>query len=149
MDVAGGAAGFVNIAHTERFAACSGRERVQLPYRCCARGVVGAARFNAVGSVEVDEEAGDVADEEVGGVEAVALGDQLRKAYVGYDVVAVGGDELFVYALEVEHVEYVGGGVADVDAECDVGGVGREWQEVGLFVCVFIVMVKGGDVAED
>ena len=99
--------------------------------------------------VAVGEEARDVGKEYVGGTQGITLGDEFRKVDVGDEIVRLVGDELLVHAVEAQHVAHVGGGVADIHAQFDSGGVFGAALVIHLLVFVAVVVQASHDVGQD
>lgn len=99
--------------------------------------------------VAVGEEARDVGQEDIGGAQGLAFGDEFRKVDVGNDIVRLIGDELLVHAVEAQHVAHVGGGVADIHTQFDTGGIFGASLVIHLLVLVAVVMEARHDVGQD
>ena len=76
--------------------------------------------------VEVEEEAGDVGDEYAGGAQEFAVGDEVGEQNLAHDVGGSAGYKFLRDGSEGDGAEELLVGVAEIDFQHDVGGVGGE-----------------------
>ena len=99
--------------------------------------------------VEVEEEAGDVGDEYAGGAQEFAVGDEVGEQNLAHDVGGSAGYKFLRDGSEGDGAEELLVGVAEIDFQHDVGGVGGEVEVVHLLVFVAVAVSPGHDIAED
>ena len=100
-------------------------------------------------AVAVDEEAWDICDEYIGGIEEVSMLDEGIQWDIGDQIVALLGEVEFVESRDGEDMAHVGVAITDIDSQVDICGVIWAVDITHLLILISIIMESRHDIAQD
>ena len=100
-------------------------------------------------AVAVDEEAWDICDEYIGGIEEITMLDEGIQWDIGDQIVALLGEVEFVETRDGEDMAHVGVAITDIDSQVDICGVIWAIDITHLLILISIIMESRHDIAQD